>query len=231
MYRRKPLVSHHLEQAKGQVLARFQKRIGAQVGGRHGVYALYRRNKLYYVGLAGNLKRRLRRHLSDRHAGLWDRFSVYLTVDHAYLKEIESLVLRIVATEGNRVKGKFLASRDLNVEFEKLLYNDFREEVSDLLGKRPRVRSSARKATRQGSQSKRPLAGVFRKTVPLRKRFKGKWYKARLRPDGRILYAGSLYDSPSSAGSAVAGRPVNGWRFWTFEVSPKKWAQLEKLRR
>ena len=230
MNRRKPLVSHHLEQAKGQVLARFQKRIGAQVSGRHGVYALYRRNKLYYVGLASNLKRRLRRHMNDRHAGLWDRFSVYLTVDHAYLKEIESLVLRIVATEGNRVKGKFLASHDLNVEFEKLLYDDFREEVSDMLGKRPRVRPSAKRATPRGRKSKRPLAGIFQATVPLRKRFKGKWYKAKLRPDGCIIYAGRLYDSPSSAGSAVAGRPVNGWRFWSYEAQPKKWVQLRKLR-
>jgi type I restriction-modification system DNA methylase subunit len=37
-------------------------------GRRHGVYALYRGNRLYYVGLASNLRSRLNTHLRDRHA-------------------------------------------------------------------------------------------------------------------------------------------------------------------
>ena len=47
---------------------------------KSGVYALYRRGSLYYVGLAGNLSGRQKNHRRDRHSGLWDRFSVYLTV-------------------------------------------------------------------------------------------------------------------------------------------------------
>jgi len=73
------------------------------------VYALYKRSKLYYVGLAKDLKA----HLNDRHGQSWDRFSVYLTIGDEHLKELESLILRIVKPKGNKVKGKFAKSQDL----------------------------------------------------------------------------------------------------------------------
>jgi len=40
-----------------------------------GIYVLYGNYGLYYVGIAALLGRRLRRHLSDKHANEWDRFS------------------------------------------------------------------------------------------------------------------------------------------------------------
>jgi hypothetical protein len=40
-----------------------------------GIYVLYGNYGLYYVGIAAELGRRLRRHLSDKHAKEWDRFS------------------------------------------------------------------------------------------------------------------------------------------------------------
>jgi hypothetical protein len=62
---------------------------------RQGVYALYRRKKTYYVGLASNLRSRLVHHLKDRHGDSWDRFSGYFTIGDTHLKELESLNLRI----------------------------------------------------------------------------------------------------------------------------------------
>ena len=107
MSNHKSLVSQHLENIKSDALEKFQDIIKTYVHGRHGIYALYRRNSLYYVGLASNLRNRLRSHLKDRHRKLWDRFSVYLTDDDDHVKELESLILRIVGTKGNMNRGKF----------------------------------------------------------------------------------------------------------------------------
>jgi hypothetical protein len=53
--------------------------VRTMIRGKSGVYALYKQDKLYYVGLASNLMTRVNGHLKDRHHGAWDRFSVYLT--------------------------------------------------------------------------------------------------------------------------------------------------------
>jgi hypothetical protein len=80
MVKRKPLVSQHLENISREALEKYQNLIRRYVRRRQGVYALYRRKKLYYVGLASNLRSRLLHHLRDRHGDSWDRFSVYFTI-------------------------------------------------------------------------------------------------------------------------------------------------------
>jgi hypothetical protein len=102
----KPLVTQYLEGISGSALDKYQKVIREYVKRRHGIYALYRRDRLYYVGLASNLKNRLNHHLKDKHKGRWDRFSVYLTIGDTHLKELESLVLRIVQPKGNSQRLK-----------------------------------------------------------------------------------------------------------------------------
>ena len=86
MARQAQLVSQHLENISHEALSKYQDVIRTYVRGRQGIYALYRKNELYYVGLAGNLRSRLRAHLRDRHKKLWDRFSVYLTIGDSHLK-------------------------------------------------------------------------------------------------------------------------------------------------
>ena len=113
MARRNPLVCQFVENLSSAALERYADIIRDLVGRQHGVYALYRRDKLYYVGLATNLRGRLRGHLRDRHKGLWDRFSVYLTIDHRHLRELESLVIRIAQPKGNKQRGKFARSENL----------------------------------------------------------------------------------------------------------------------
>ncbi len=58
MSKRAQLVCQHLENISREALEKHQEIIRAYVRGRQGVYALYRRGKLYYVGLATNLRRR-----------------------------------------------------------------------------------------------------------------------------------------------------------------------------
>lgn len=50
----KPLVTQYLEGISGSALDKYQKVIREYVKRRHGIYALYRRDRLYYVGLATN---------------------------------------------------------------------------------------------------------------------------------------------------------------------------------
>jgi len=59
---------------------------------------------------------RLRQHFRDRHRGAWDRFSVYLTIHAEQMKELEFVVLRIAAPQGNRMSGRFFASSNLGRE-------------------------------------------------------------------------------------------------------------------
>ena len=52
MAKRTPLVCQHLENISREALEKYQDIIRQYVRRRHGVYALYRRGKLQYVGLA-----------------------------------------------------------------------------------------------------------------------------------------------------------------------------------
>ena len=83
---RSSLVCQHLENISRDVLEEYQDTVRQYVRDRQGVYALYRRGKLYYVGLARNLRMRLAHHLRDRHGDSWDRFSVYLTIGDSHLR-------------------------------------------------------------------------------------------------------------------------------------------------
>lgn len=96
-----------LEQVSWRVLDEYREIIRDLIRRRSGVYALYKQDRLYYIGLASNLMGRVNGHLKDRHRGAWDRFSVYLTTERAHIKPLESLLLRIAKPAGNRVSGGF----------------------------------------------------------------------------------------------------------------------------
>ena len=66
--RRKPsLVTQFLEDISREALETHGDIVRKFVRGRTGIYALYRRGKLYYNGLASNLRSRLKAHLKDHH--------------------------------------------------------------------------------------------------------------------------------------------------------------------
>ena len=70
------LVCQHLENISRDALEKYLPIVRRYAIGRQGVYALYRRGKLYYVGLARDLRWRLNAHLKDRLAPHWDRCSI-----------------------------------------------------------------------------------------------------------------------------------------------------------
>jgi hypothetical protein len=230
MSSRSHFVCQHLENISRDVLGKYQFIIREYVRRRQGVYALYRRGKLYYVGLAGNLRSRLTMHLKDRHGQSWDRFSVYLTIGDTQLRELEALILRIVKPLGNKQMGKFPQSEDLRRRLARAMHEYQREELQALIGKKSGPRAPKEEEV---LDSRRPVLSAYIKgTLKLRARFKGKLLRARVRRDGRIRLGGTLYDSPSVAGAAACQRKsCNGWKFWEYERAHGDWVLLDELRR
>ena len=229
MAKRTPLVCQQLENISREALGRYQDIIRQYVRRRHGVYALYRRGKLHYVGLASNLRSRLGHHLRDRHQDSWDRFSVYLTIGDTHLKELEALILRIVKPAGNKVKGKFARCEDIRRKFAKDVRRNQREGLRALLGK-VGVKERNQKAV---SESRGPvLASYIMAPMNLRAMFKKKTLVARVRRDGLIRFKGTVYRSPSLAAATACKRPsCNGWTFWKYERAPGDWVSLNELRK
>lgn len=224
------LVCQHLENISSDALEKYQKMIRQYVRRRSGIYALYRRDRLYYVGLASNLRSRLKSHLRDRHRKLWDRFSVYLTIGSDHMKELESLILRISKPIGNKIKGKFKRSENLRRLFAKDIRRGQKDEFNRILG-REMAKLVLNGKERKGR--KPALAKYIQKRLRLRTKYKGKIYKAHVRRDGMILFNGRKFYSPSKAGESIVakGTAINGWYFWEYERAPGDWVRLNELRR
>ncbi len=229
------MVCQHLENISAKMLEDHQEIIREYIRGRHGIYALYKRDRLYYVGLARNLRVRLKQHLKDRHKGLWDRFSVYLVIDDGHIKELESLVLRIVRPTGNRLIGRFQRSENLGKRLTQDIRKHHRNELQLLIGRKAKSRSrKKRKRPHQRlaepDRSQAVLAAYVEGPLKLRADHKGTTVRATVRRDGWVRYDGELYRSPSAAARAVVGRSCNGWSFWSYERAPGGWARLRELR-
>ena len=231
MPKRTPLVCQHLENISRQALEKYQHIIKQYVRYRHGVYALYRRNKLYYVGLASNLRTRLGHHLKDRHGQSWDRFSVYLTIGDSHLREIESLLLRIVKTKGNKQKGRLPKSEDLRRKFRRDIKRSWLVEIQELLGTATAHVAPKKKAV--WIVGRRPVLAQYPNgPTTLRARYKGKTLFAYVRKTGLIWFGGKHFTSPSLAGQHAVKRPTcNGWMFWQYQRAPGDWVSLDNLRK
>ena len=209
------LVTQYLENISSEAFEKRADIIRKFVRGRVGIYALYQRGKLYYSGLASDLRNRLRTHSRDRHKGVWDTFSVYLTIGDKHLRELESLILRVVQPPGNRQLGKFSGAQNLKRQFGQAIARQQRVERHRILGT-----ESVEEEMKHGPTRGRRI----------RARYKGKFLKARLRPDKRVRFKGKLYGSPSAAASAIRKNPTNGWSFWHYERGPGDWVPIHQLR-
>jgi hypothetical protein len=225
---KKQLVLAHLERVSWEVMDRYPRVLQRQIRGRWGVYALYKKDRLYYAGLASNLSARLQQHLRDRLRGRWDRFSVYLTVRDDHMRELESLILRIAAPEGNRTGGRFAKSKDLRGELNRLMGEEDANRRALLMGGKLAQRRQRQQARREGI---RALQGLLERRRELRGWHKGYEYRATLRKDGTIKYGNELFTSPQAAILSAIGRRYNGWRFWHYRNTDGEWIPLQTLRR
>ncbi len=228
--RKGQLVCQHLENISRKALERYLDVIKDYVRGRHGIYALFRKGRLYYVGLASNLRNRLKHHLRDRHAQTWDRFSVYLTIGDEHLHELETLVLRIASPKGNRQSGKFIRSQDLNPDFRRKITKAQRRELESLFGQSKEDETEIEE--KRLKEGRKPiLASYVNKRFKIRFRYMDKLHKATVRKDGTISYRGKIYNSPSAAAHAIIGHAANGWYCWNYERAPGDWILLNELRK
>lgn len=223
------LVCQHLENVSRKALEKYQEIIKNYVRGRHGIYALFRKTRLSYVGLASNLRNRLKIHLKDRHAQTWDRFSVYLTIKDEHLHDLEALVLRIASPKGNRQSGKFIRSQDLRPEFKRAINKFHRKEMKSIFGQPGRDTEIEKVKAKEGRSP--VLASYVKKRFEIRFKYKSKLHKATVRKDGTISYTGKIYNSPSLAAHAVVGHTANGWVCWHYERAPGDWVILDNLRK
>jgi hypothetical protein len=234
MSRKTPLVCQHLENVSRQVLEEYQDIIRHYIRHRQGIYALFRRGKLYYVGLAKDLRWRLTTHMKDKHGGSWDRFSVYLTIGDTHMKELESLLLRIVKPRGNQQGGNFCKSENLKRRLKRDIKTRDAARLNGLF-------ESAVEADSRGSKGRRPakaggrapvLAEYVSRPIRLRAYYKGRLIKAHIRRDGVVVFGGKRFTSPSLAGAAAQRRRTcNGWTFWQCERAPGDWVLLDELRK
>ena len=235
------LVCEYLENISRKALEEYPEIIQKYVRRRNGIYALYHRNKLYYVGLATNLRSRLSHHLRDRHAESWDSFSVYLTVNDCHLRELETLILRIIERTGNRMRGRFGNAQDIKRQFRQDFKRAQNNEMNDIFGPRCSASQEIKSKEHKRKGTEAVLAPFARKRFHIRMRYKGKNYIAYVRHNGSIVFAaesaeaerfkGKIFLSPSAAAKAITKTEMNGWTCWKYKSPSGEWLPLTKLRK
>ena len=225
--KREPLVHQHLENVSRDLLERHPDIVKQFIGRNAGIYALYKEDKLYYVGLATGLRGRLRAHVKNRHGASWDRFSIYLTIKDQHLREIEALLLRIANPEGAKQRGKLAQSKDMRRGIAKAIRVKQHSEASLLFGRETTPVKTSKSTPGVDSD----LLRFFPQGAKIRGTLKGKVFRGRVLRNGKVRFGGKLYNSLSVAAHAAIKRPTNGWWFWQIERGRKNWVRLNKIRR
>ena len=234
MRRTRHLVLGYLERVSSKAFDRYPEELTDLAAKEHGVYALYKGDRLYYVGLAIDLRNRIKHHLRDRHARKWDRFSLYLIRKADHIKELESLILRTADPRGNRKKGKLLKAENLMFDLRAKIRKRQQKEIEDVFPKKRTARRQpiTRKWRTMGRQvAAAPLATYVTRGIVLRGYYKGTMYRARVKRSGQIEFRGNLYNSPGGAAHAVTGRSTYGWVFWRYKNESGVWVRLKDLRK
>jgi hypothetical protein len=222
-------VREYLERVSWKILERHRLIVRDMIRHHAGVYALYKGDRLYYVGLANNLMGRVKHHLKDRHQGKWDRFSVYLTIDDGHIRPLEALVLRIAKPSGNKIKGRMAKAKDLVRSLKRQIEERAKDETATLLG--GRFVSHRRRSKARATRGTLILSGLVDKRIALVATYKQQKYRATLRQDGRISYKKRLFSSPSAAAQLILGRAANGWHFWRFKNTRGQWVRLAEIKK
>ena len=111
----------------------FQPALRKVLGHYSGIYALYKGQGLYYVGLSNNLHKRIKHHLDDRHKGKWDNFMIFRIKKVNYLKDIETIILQTHQSPGNLQRGKLPRKYNLTEPFKAAL-RELKDEI-DIIDK------------------------------------------------------------------------------------------------
>jgi hypothetical protein len=230
-HKTRAIIAWHLEKIGAKVFDDFSSVITDLIKGHQGIYALFKKDRLYYVGLARNLKSRINSHNKDRHQNKWTHFSLYIIRKEGHIKEIESLVLRIAYPKGNKVRGKLKQSKDLRPLLKRRLKDEWVKQLDGIIGNKnkPAGRIKKGKIKKTGE---RPLQGYFPEGKVIHANYKGKEYKGWVYSNGRIKVKGKIFDSPSGAAGAIWGRNcVDGWHFWKYKDKSGELIYIDQLRK
>jgi len=132
----RPIITGHLEKIGSKVFDDYSSVITGLIKGHQGIYALYKKDRLYYVGLASNLKSRINAHKKDKHQGKWTHFSLYIIRKEDHIKEIESMILSIAYPKGNSIRGKLHNSKDLRPLLKNKLRAEWEKQFGEIIGSR-----------------------------------------------------------------------------------------------
>jgi Restriction Enzyme Adenine Methylase Associated/GIY-YIG catalytic domain len=228
------IITGHLEKIGAKVFDDFSSSITDLIKGHQGIYALFKKDRLYYVGLARNLKSRINAHNRDRHQNKWTHFSLYIIRKEDHIKEIESLVLRIAYPKGNKIKGKLKHSKDIRPLLKRRLKDEWIKQLDGIIGgsKKEKIGGTSRKIKK--SKVERPLKGLLRNYQRIYCTYKGKDHSAKVLPNGvvELIPSKKRFDSPSMAGIAVIKKnTVNGWKLWKYKDRNGELVYIDTLRK
>ena len=228
----RPIVVGHLEKISSKVFDQYRKQITDMIRGNYGVYGLYRRDKLYYIGLATDFRRRINQHLRDRHKGKWNYFSLYLIRKIDHLPEIEALLVRIAKPGGNKQRAKLKRSKNLSPRLKRLLTEDTKRIIEEILGIEKPVKRKRKIVKEKTVRKERPLKGLVRGYQSIYASYKGKQYKAKVLPSGSVKFNDKIYNTPTGAATAIIDRgAVNGWNFWKYKDTSGNLLPISRLRK
>ena len=100
------LISGVLEKIPSRYFEAVGKELRSILRKQPGIYALYKDDSIYYIGLASNLFARIKRHLKDRHTNKWNNFSLFIVKRVRMLKDFETSLIRIAKPKGNKRLGR-----------------------------------------------------------------------------------------------------------------------------
>ena len=228
------LVTGFLEMVSSKIFSAFPKLLPDLIGKQHGVYALYKGSRLYYVGLASDLRNRIKQHQRDKHGGKWDKFSLYLVAQANHVKEFETLVMRIASPAGNATQGRLPRADNLRSQLEFMIKTEQSKRLRDLLGTKPSQSRSSKNKNQKGiklSSSAAILDALARKRLRIRGTYRNQTYYATVNRNGTVRFEGNTYNSLSAAGRAVRKGSTNGWTFWHFKNRRGEWIKLRTLQK
>ena len=227
------IIEAHLELVSIRTLADDREELKALLKKRPGVYALYKKDRLKYVGQAKNLFGRLDAHRRDRHKGTWDRFSAYVTTDHEFVHEVEALALRMVNPVSNRRLGRFGSSRNLTKDLKELIVDKHEREVDALFVRRRSQGSRSAPARKKKLLNTASTKGGLEKINGIRRKLRGiafgNEYHGVILKGGGIQVGDTEYSSLFASACAATGKRRNGWNFWKYKDESGEWKSLRNL--
>jgi len=232
-HKARSIITGHLEKIGSNVFDNYSSVIKELIKGNQGIYALYKKDRLYYVGLASNLKSRINAHNKDKHQNKWTHFSLYIIRKEDHIKEIESLVLRVSYPKGNSIRGKLKQSKDLRPLLKRKLKEEQIIQLGEFFGSKNRPTGKIKKRIKKKT-GERPLRGLLKNYQRIYCTYNGKDYKAKVLPNGvvELIPSKKRFDSPSMAGIAVIKKKtINGWKLWKYKEKNGELVYIDKLRK